>query len=93
MLKRTQKKLAVISRDRTFSVVIHRADAGETGFWAEVPGLPGCVTQGESVDETILHAREAIEGHLEALAKLGEPIPGGEQPAIVPITVRLPQPA
>ncbi len=93
MLKRKRKKLAVVSHDRTFSVVIHRAGVDETGYWAEVPGLPGCVTQGETLDETILHAREAIQGHLEALVKVGRPIPEGDQPAIIPVTVRIPLPA
>lgn len=91
MLKRSRKKLALISHDRTFSVVIHRAAADETGYWAEVFGLLGCVTQGETLDETITHAREAIQGHLEALAKLGQPMPHGDPPAIVPVTVQIPQ--
>jgi predicted RNase H-like HicB family nuclease len=45
-------------------VLIHSADEG--GFWAEVPALPGCVSQGESVEELRSNIREAIEGWLMA---------------------------
>jgi predicted RNase H-like HicB family nuclease len=48
----------------TLKVLIHSADEG--GFWAEVPALPGCVSQGESVDELRSNIREAIEGWLMA---------------------------
>jgi len=49
------------------------------GFWAEVPALPGCVTQGETVEEVTLNLREAIEGWLsvetpEAGVKRGDRI-------------------
>jgi predicted RNase H-like HicB family nuclease len=45
-------------------VLIHSAEEG--GFWAEVPALPGCVSQGETVDELRSNIREAIEGWLMA---------------------------
>ncbi len=44
-------------------VVIHSAEEG--GFWAEVPALPGCVSQGETFAETLANIREAAEGWLE----------------------------
>ena len=44
--------------------IIH--DAEEGGFWAEVPALPGCVTQGETMDEIKSNLREAVEGWLLA---------------------------
>jgi predicted RNase H-like HicB family nuclease len=37
-------------------------DAEEGGFWAEVPAMPGCATQGETVDELLHNLHEAIEG-------------------------------
>ena len=46
----------------TLKVLIHKADEG--GFWAEVPSLPGCVSQGETVEELRGNIREAIEGWL-----------------------------
>jgi predicted RNase H-like HicB family nuclease len=44
-------------------VVVHAAEEG--GFWAEIPALPGCVTQGETVDETLANVREAAEAWLD----------------------------
>jgi predicted RNase H-like HicB family nuclease len=44
-------------------VLIHTADEG--GYWAEIPALPGCVSQGETFDETLTNIREAAEGWLE----------------------------
>ena len=42
--------------------IIHQAEEG--GFWAEVPALPGCTTQGETMDELNANLREAIQGWL-----------------------------
>jgi len=43
-------------------IVVHEAE--EWGYWAEVPALPGCATQGESVEELITNLYEAVEGWL-----------------------------
>ena len=43
-------------------VVVHEAEEG--GYWGEVPALPGCVSQGETVDELLANLHEAIEGYL-----------------------------
>jgi predicted RNase H-like HicB family nuclease len=56
----------------TLKVLIHNAEEG--GFWAEVPALPGCVSQGETIDEVRTNVREAIEGWL--LAEDGDVKPG-----------------
>jgi predicted RNase H-like HicB family nuclease len=53
----------------TYSVVIHE-DAGG-GFWAEVPALPGCYSQGDSVPELMENIREAIAGVLEVMKDQG----------------------
>ena len=42
--------------------IIHKAEEG--GFWAEVPALPGCVTQGDTLPELQANIKEAIEGWL-----------------------------
>jgi predicted RNase H-like HicB family nuclease len=44
--------------------IIHPGE--ESGYWAEVPALPGCVTQGETLQELEANLREAIEGWLLA---------------------------
>ena len=54
----------------TIKAVVHVAQEG--GFWAEVPALPGCFTQGESLEEVRENLREAVAGWLEA----GESAPG-----------------
>ncbi len=43
-------------------VVIHQAEEG--GYWAEVPSIPGCATQGESFEELLKNLYEAVEGCL-----------------------------
>lgn len=43
-------------------VVVHEAEEG--GFWAEVPAISGCVTQGETFDELLKNIYEAVEGCL-----------------------------
>lgn len=49
---------------------------GDSGFWvAEVPSLPGCVSQGETREEAILNVREAIALHTEALLAHRHPVP------------------
>lgn len=42
--------------------IIHEADEG--GFWAEVPSIPGCATQGDTFDELLKNIYEAVEGCL-----------------------------
>ena len=43
-------------------VVVHEAEEG--GFWAEVPAIPGCATQGDTLDELMKNVHEAVEGCL-----------------------------
>jgi predicted RNase H-like HicB family nuclease len=43
--------------------IIHPAEEG--GYWAEVPALPGCITEGDSMEEVTANLRDAIEGWLE----------------------------
>jgi len=46
----------------TISALVHQAE--EVGFWAEVPSLPGCRTQGDTMDELKSNLREALELYL-----------------------------
>jgi len=52
-----------------FAVVVHAEPAG--GYWGEVPALPGCYSQGETVDELLANLREAIAGVLEVMQQEG----------------------
>jgi predicted RNase H-like HicB family nuclease len=43
-------------------VIVHEAEEG--GYWAEVPAIPGCATQGETVEELMKNVQEAVEACL-----------------------------
>ncbi len=60
-----------------YTILIYKAEEG--GFWAEVPALPGCYSQGETVEETIENIKEAIEAHLLALKEEKEEMPVKEE--------------
>ena len=62
--------------------IVH--DAEEGGFWAEVPAIPGCATQGETMDELLANLREAIEGCLSVELK---PMQATERERIVEIAI------
>lgn len=48
-------------------IVVHEAEEG--GFWAEVPGIPGCASQGETFEELLQNLYEAVEGCLSVDVK------------------------
>ena len=54
-------------------ILVHQAEEG--GYWAEVPALPGCVTEGDTLEETLANVREAAEGWLEVSATRKPPDP------------------
>jgi predicted RNase H-like HicB family nuclease len=55
-------------------VVVHEAEEG--GFWAEVPAIPGCATQGDTFEELLENLYEAVEGCLSV--DIDEPTPGSK---------------
>jgi len=63
-------------------VVVHEAEEG--GFWAEVPAIPGCATQGETMEELLPNLHEAVEGCLSV--DVAEPKPD-ERKRILEISV------
>ena len=63
-------------------IVIHQADEG--GYWAEVPSIPGCGTQGGSIEELMKGVREAVEGCLSVDVR---DVPISETDRIIEITV------
>ncbi len=52
-----------LNRCMKIKAIIHPAEEG--GFWAEVPALPGCITEGDTMDEVTANLKDAIEGWLE----------------------------
>jgi len=65
--------------------LIHPAEEG--GYWTEVPALPGCFSQGETVEEAIENTRDAIECHLVALREDGLEIAAEENLLIAHVRV------
>lgn len=56
-----------------YTVILEREEDG--GFHAFVPALPGCHSQGDSLEEAETNIREAIELYIESLKSAGEPMP------------------
>jgi antitoxin HicB len=57
----------------SFTVIIRPDEDG--GFVATVPALPGCYTQGDTLEETRANVQQAIRGYLKVLRDNGDPIP------------------
>ncbi len=57
---------------KRYAVIFEKAD---NNWAAYVPDLPGCITTGQTREETKRNIREAIELHLEAMLEVGEPVP------------------
>lgn len=58
------------TREYNIKAVIHKCRAPETGYWAEVPSLPGCVTQGETLEEVREMISDAVRGWLQCAWEL-----------------------
>ena len=50
--------------------IFHKCEPPETGYWAEVPSLPGCVSEGATLEECKAMIRDAAEGWLESAWEL-----------------------
>lgn len=55
--------------------VILTPDLEDGGFVAECPAIPGCISEGDTVEEAIINIRDAIEGCLAVLREQGQPLP------------------
>jgi len=63
-------------------VVVHEAEEG--GFWAQVPGIPGCATQGETFEELLQNLTEAVESCLAVDLSAAE-IAGNDRVMEIPL--------
>jgi predicted RNase H-like HicB family nuclease len=70
---------------RSFPVVL--VPQPEGGYFVQCPTLPGCYSQGETVEESLVNIREAIELALEDLGASGQPIPQAGAPILTEVTV------
>ncbi|MBI2683051.1 MAG: type II toxin-antitoxin system HicB family antitoxin [Acidobacteriales bacterium] len=57
-------------------------------FVAQVPSLPGCISQGKTRDAALTNIREAITGYLDSLSSHGEPVPPSIQEEIIEVETR-----
>ena len=60
---------------QVYTVLLIPGELDEGGYWVKVPALPGCVTQGETVEEALFNAREAVQAYLLSLKERALPIP------------------
>ena len=68
--------------------IILEPDLEEGGYTVTVPALPGCITQGETIEQCIERAQEAIAGYIESLREAGEAVPEEtERPQMITIDV------
>lgn len=65
--------------------VILIPDEEEGGYTVEVPSLPGCVSEGDTLEEALANIREAIELYIESMIAHGEDVPGDSQLQIIRI--------
>ncbi|HYU17572.1 MAG TPA: type II toxin-antitoxin system HicB family antitoxin [Chloroflexota bacterium] len=71
--------------------VILEPEPEEGGYSVSVPALPGCFSQGRTVDEALANVRDAIQLHLRGLLEDGEPIPDDVSPLLALVDVPAPK--
>ncbi len=73
-----------------FTAIFEPAEEG--GYTVTVPVLPGCITEGDTFEEAVKMAEEAISGYLESLRKHDEPIPEEKRSSLISV-INVPVPA
>jgi len=58
-----ERRYEVSVRGKKYAVVLHQ-DTEDGGYWVECPALPGCASQGDTVEEALEMIKDAIAGHL-----------------------------
>ncbi|PIR07621.1 MAG: hypothetical protein COW25_00185 [Candidatus Nealsonbacteria bacterium CG15_BIG_FIL_POST_REV_8_21_14_020_37_12] len=78
-MKKSKKKI----KKEIFNYTVIFEPAEEGGFIVHVPSLPGCHTQGETLDEAYRMAQDAIYGYIKTLRELKEEIPKEAESSVV----------
>lgn len=65
----------------TYTVIFEPAEEG--GYIASVPALPGCLTEGETFEETVNMVKDAIQGYIEVLKEEEQDVPQEKQDVVV----------
>ena len=76
------------TRVRRLTILIESDETG--GYYAFCPALPGCYSQGNTLEETKANIQEAIQCHLESLVKDGQPIPQEREEFVGTVQVSIP---
>jgi antitoxin HicB len=71
---------------RQYTVLVEW-DPEASAYSVVVPALPGCTSQGDTLDDALKNAREAIAGHIVTLRDLGMPIPEDRAPQAIRVEV------
>lgn len=61
-------------REYQYTIILH-PDSEQGGYTVTVPALPGCITEGDTIEEAIAMAKEAIQLYIESLIEDNQPIP------------------
>ena len=64
---------------RSYTVIVE-FDSDVGAYSVVVPALPGCTSQGRTLEESLTNSREAIAGHIAALQQMGQPVPEETNP-------------
>ena len=71
-----ERQFVIILEERIMAkFLVYLEVAEEGGYIVSCPQLPGCVTQGETVEEALAMIKDAIQGYIASLQKHGEPVP------------------
>ena len=70
-----------MSKERHYTIILY-PEPEEGGYSVRVPALPGCVTQGETVEECIAMAKDVIALYIEDLIASGETVPEEDEPTL-----------
>jgi antitoxin HicB len=68
-----------------YLIIVH-PDEDDGGFWTEVPALPGCGSQGETLELAVEMTKDAIQGFIESMKRHGE-VPPTERTVAIKVTV------
>lgn len=58
-------------------------DLEDGGYTVEVPSLPGCISEGDTVEEALENIKDAIEGYVASLEADGLPVPPEDEPRLI----------
>lgn len=75
---RIQPRVLVTLKEYRYTITLH-LEPEEGGYSVTVPALPGCLAQGETLEEAIAMAKEAIAVHIQGLIEDNEPVPQEEE--------------